>query len=73
MDWLTALMAGIGLPAVATVVGLAWRSRTGRLQVTQVTRSEGGSAGGDAQTDASALDLSPAALGASATLVQFST
>ena len=65
MDWLTALMAGIGLPAVATVVGLAWRSRTGRLQVTQVT--------GDAQTDASALDLSPAALGASATLVQFST
>jgi thiol-disulfide isomerase/thioredoxin len=73
MDWLTALMAGIGLPAVATVVGLAWRSRTGRLQVTRVTRSEEGSAGDDAQTDASALDLSPTALGASATLVQFST
>lgn len=69
MDWLTALIAGLALPAVATVVGLAWRTRTGRLQA--LAPDDGGE--GHAQTDASALELPASTLGPSATLVQFST
>ena len=66
MDWLPALIAGLGLPAVATAIGLAWRSRTGRVRETTVA-----AAGTDSA--AAALDLRPAALGSAATLVQFST
>ncbi|MEV1131008.1 thioredoxin domain-containing protein [Agromyces sp. NPDC049794] len=82
MDWLTAIIAGLGLPALATAIGLAWRARTGRLHETRETRSVGGGDGdgggtrngsGVGPTDAAALDLSPTALGSSATLVQFST
>lgn len=76
MDWLTALIAGLGLPAVATVIGLAWRARTGRLHEAREGRGDGGAdvtGAGGGPSDASALDLSPAALGSSATLVQFST
>jgi thiol-disulfide isomerase/thioredoxin len=66
MDWLPALIAGLGLPAVAAAIGLAWRARTGRLRETPAADA------GEA-TDAAALDLPPAALGSAATLVQFST
>lgn len=66
MDWLPALIAGIGLPAVAAAIGLAWRARTGRLRETRA-------ADAGAVTDAAALELAPAALGSAATLVQFST
>ncbi|GAA4376718.1 TlpA family protein disulfide reductase [Agromyces bauzanensis] len=66
MDWLPTLMAGLGLPAVATAIGVAWRARTGRLRETPAGELR-------AETDAAALDLSPGALGSSATLVQFST
>jgi len=67
MDWLAALIAGIGLPALATAIGLAWRVRTGRLRETIAP------ADASAQTDSAALALSPGALGSAATLVQFST
>lgn len=69
MDWLTALIAGLGLPAVATAIGLAWRARTGRVRAAAPEYAD--EDGRD--TDASALDLPPTALGSSATLVQFST
>jgi len=65
MDWLPAIIAGIGLPAAATAIGLVWRARTGRLRETAA-------AAGDT-TDAAALDLGPGSLGSAATLVQFST
>lgn len=65
MDWLPALIAGLGLPAAATAVGLGLRARSGRL------RETAGAAG--AETEAAALDLGPDALGSAATLVQFST
>lgn len=66
MDWLPALIAGLGLPAVAAAIGVAWRARTGRLREMSAER-------GSTETDAAALDLAPGALGSSATLVQFST
>lgn len=69
MDWLPALIAGIGLPAVATVIGLVWRARTGRLRETAPTAARDASH----ETDAAALDLGPGTLGPAATLVQFST
>lgn len=67
MDWLPALIAGIGLPALATAFGLAWRARTGRVRETTAP------ADATAETDAAALHLSPGSLGSAATLVQFST
>ncbi|WP_136709896.1 thioredoxin domain-containing protein [Agromyces sp. H66] len=66
MDWLPAITAGLGLPAVATAIGLAWRARTGRLRETPAGDDRG-------DTDAAALELGPDALGSAATLVQFST
>ena len=66
MDWLPALIAGLGLLVLATAIGLAWRSRTGRLRETSVPAT-------GSETDAAALDLRPTALGSAATLVQFST
>lgn len=61
MDWFPALIAGIALPAGATAIGLAWRSRTGRARA---ARDE---------TVTFDLGLGADALGTSATLVQFST
>lgn len=56
-----ALLTVLALVALATVLGLAWRSRTGRVRAT----------GGDARL--SAADVGAAQLGPRATLVQFST
>ena len=61
MDWLPALIAAVALPAGAAALGLAWRSRTGRVRTT----------GGDAATND--LGLAADSLGTAATLVQFST
>ena len=61
MDWLPALIAAVALPAGAAAIGLAWRSRTGRVRTT----------GGDAATND--LGLAADSLGTAATLVQFST
>jgi thiol-disulfide isomerase/thioredoxin len=61
MDWTVALIAAVALPAVATALGLWWRSRTGR-----VSEASDHSAAAD-------LGLALRALGTSATLVQFST
>jgi thiol-disulfide isomerase/thioredoxin len=66
MDWLPALIAALGLPALATVIGLAWRARTGQVRETPIVAVV-------SETDAAALDLRPPALGTAATLVQFST
>ena len=69
MDWLPALIAGLGLPAIAAAIGLAWRARTGRLRESarpSVRHAKN-------ETDAARLDLGPGALGSAATLVQFST
>lgn len=67
MDWQSALIVGLGLPALATAVGLAWRARTGRLRSTTTDAASARS------TSAAALGLADADLGAAATLVQFST
>jgi thiol-disulfide isomerase/thioredoxin len=61
MDWLPALIAAVALPAGAAAVGLAWRSRTGRVRT----------AGRDTATND--LGLATDSLGTAATLVQFST
>jgi thiol-disulfide isomerase/thioredoxin len=65
MDLVPALVAGIGLPAAATVIGLIVRARNGRVRMAP--------AAGRAASDADALGLEPGALGADVTLVQFST
>jgi thiol-disulfide isomerase/thioredoxin len=72
MDLVPALVAGIGLPAVATAIGLLVRSRTGRVRAVAAPVSP---AGADARAaDAAAtLGLGRDALGADVTLVQFST
>ena len=61
MDWLPALISAVALPAGAAAVGLAWRSRTGRVRATS----------GDPATND--LGLAADSLGTAATLVQFST
>jgi thiol-disulfide isomerase/thioredoxin len=79
MDWPAALIAGLALPAVATAIGLAWRSRTGRVRViatadaaaaptidADARRSERAAA-------AAEFGLDEPVLGTAATLVQFST
>lgn len=65
MDLVPALVAGIGLPALATLIGLVVRSRDGRLRA--------GSSTPGASGEAEALGLAPDVLGTDATLVQFST
>ncbi|GAA4059150.1 TlpA family protein disulfide reductase [Agromyces indicus] len=65
MDLVPALVAGIGLPALATLIGLVVRSRDGRLRAGSRTPGTSGAA--------EALGLAPDALGTDATLVQFST
>ena len=77
MDWLAALIVGLGLPVAATAVGLAWRAGTGRLR--QVSPpANAGSAGADGAMvtgglDPAELGVDPSAFGDRATLVQFST
>ncbi|WP_430646248.1 thioredoxin family protein [Agromyces sp. GXS1127] len=80
MELAPALAVGIGLPAVALVIGLVWRARTGRVQ--RLGGASGIPAGAasairpgatPARSDAERLQLEPAALGDGATLVQFST
>lgn len=70
MDLVPALVAGIGLPLVATAIGLLARSRAGRV------RAVPGAAGGASEpvpAAAASLGLAREALGADVTLVQFST
>ncbi|TYL52262.1 TlpA family protein disulfide reductase [Agromyces mariniharenae] len=74
MDWPAALIAAVALPAAAAAIGLAWRSRAGRVR----TVHDGGRAGDDAATSTTAtasrdLGVATEAFGDSATLVQFST
>ncbi|MFF2370348.1 TlpA family protein disulfide reductase [Agromyces sp. NPDC058110] len=84
MDWQAALIAGLGLPAIATVLGLVWKARTGRVRAVaappvpaRVDRATSSVAETDAaatrRTSAAALGLDHDELGADATLVQFST
>lgn len=68
MDLVPALVAGIGLPLIATAIGLLARSRAGRVRTTPVADSPTITA-----NDATVLRLAPDALGADVTLVQFST
>jgi thiol-disulfide isomerase/thioredoxin len=70
MDLVPALVAGIGLPVVATAIGLLARSRAGRVRT--VPASPGGPAR-LAATTAASLGVARHALGADVTLVQFST
>ena len=83
MDWQAALIVGLGLPALATLLGLAWRARTGRIR--QVTPADATGSAVASPADAAAmlrtaredsatvLGIGEADLGTSATLVQFST
>ncbi|MFC9917908.1 thioredoxin family protein [Agromyces binzhouensis] len=80
MDLAPALVVGLALPAVALVVGLAWRAREGRVQhlAGRVDVPVGAASairpGSPAPTsDAERLGLAGESLGAEATLVQFST
>ena len=68
MDLVPALVAGIGLPAAATLIGLIVRRRDGRVR-SAAPAARGASTG----SDAGALGLAPGALGTDVTLVQFST
>jgi thiol-disulfide isomerase/thioredoxin len=56
-----ALLTVLALVAIATVLGLAWKSRTGRLRAA------------DGNTRLSATDVGAERLGSRATLLQFST
>ncbi|SFR88520.1 Thiol-disulfide isomerase or thioredoxin [Agromyces sp. CF514] len=80
MDWQAALIAGLGLPALATVVGLAWKARTGRVRAVPASAGQAtgpvvanAAAAAARSSSAAALGLVDADLGADATLVQFST
>lgn len=68
MDLVPALVAGIGLPAVAMAIGLLARSRAGRVRAVP-----GAASPGRAADVAAALGLARDALGVDVTLVQFST
>lgn len=71
MDLVPALVAGLGLPLVALVAGLAWRSRDGRVRRVAAPGVADGTAA--ARHDAEDLGLGGDRLGADATIVQFST
>ena len=60
MDWPSALAVGAVLVAVATAIGLLWRSRQGRARPGSGERIR-------------AAELGPVMFGDAATLVQFST
>ena len=72
MDWPSALIAAVALPAAAAAIGLAWRSRTGRVRT---VRDASRAADGTATSTTASRDLGVAteAFGDAATLVQFST
>ncbi|MET4159844.1 thioredoxin family protein [Agromyces sp. PvR057] len=70
MDWQAALIVGLGLPALATAVGLIWRARTGRVRPTTTTTTD---VAATRSASAAALGLADTDLGTAATLVQFST
>lgn len=69
MDLVPALVAGIGLPLVATALGLLARARAGRVRRSPAATT----ANSDSVSDAAALGLARGALGADVILVQFST
>lgn len=70
MDLVPALVAGLGLPLVALVAGLAWKSRDGRLRA--VAATDAATQRGE-RRDADDLGLGRDRLGRDVTLVQFST
>jgi thioredoxin-like negative regulator of GroEL len=72
MDLVPALIAGIGLPVIATAIGLLARARAGRVRTVASPSSPTG-APEAAATAAASLGLAHDALGADVTLVQFST
>jgi thiol-disulfide isomerase/thioredoxin len=71
MDLVPALVAGLGLPLVALVAGLAWKARDGRVRAIPATDGAAQRAG--ERCDADDLGLGRDRLGRDATLVQFST
>ncbi|MBM7504460.1 thioredoxin family protein [Agromyces aurantiacus] len=71
MDLVPALVAGLGLPLVTLVAGLAWKARDGRVRTVEADVS--GRAASEARRTADDLGLAADRLGADATLVQFST
>lgn len=72
MDLVPALVAGVGLPALATTIGLLARSRAGRVRTTP-RRSAPAGAHGHSTDAVASLGLARDAFGADVTLVQFST
>ncbi|GAA2039050.1 hypothetical protein GCM10009819_25130 [Agromyces tropicus] len=72
MELAPVLVVGLGLPAVALLLGLAWRARDGRVRRV-ASAAATTSTDAAAVRDADALGLPAAAFGADATLVQFST
>lgn len=73
MDLVPALVAGIGLPLVATAIGLLARSRAGRVRTVPGSPLGAGAGAEPVATTAATLGLAGHALGADVTLVQFST
>ncbi|GAA1056517.1 hypothetical protein GCM10017608_32590 [Agromyces luteolus] len=79
MDLAPALVVGLGLPAVALVVGLAWRARDGRVRRVAPGADVPGAAASAIQprthsaSEAERLGLGVDVVGTDATLVQFST
>jgi thioredoxin-like negative regulator of GroEL len=75
MDLVPALIAGIGLPVIATAIGLLARARAGRVRTVPGPSSPTGAPepAVTAATAAASLGLAHDALGADVTLVQFST
>jgi thiol-disulfide isomerase/thioredoxin len=73
MDWPAALIAAVALPAAAAAIGLAWRSRTGRVRTVREADRAVDSGSTTATTASRDLGVGTEAFGDSATLVQFST
>ena len=74
MDWPAALNAAVALPAAAAAIGLAWKSRAGRVRTVRSAGRTGDEAAAPTTADASrGLGVATEAFGESATLVQFST
>ena len=73
MDWPAALIAAVALPAAAAAIGLAWRSRTGRVRTVREADRAVDSGSMTATTASRDLGVATEAFGDSATLVQFST
>jgi thiol-disulfide isomerase/thioredoxin len=71
MDLVPALVAGLGLPLVALVAGLAWKARDGRVRA--VAATDAAAQPGGERRDADDLGLDRDRLGRDVTLVQFST